>query len=280
MLKILSTGIAILLAFGLGSFFGESQFSSRDSLLRSQGQPKAPLGPPRRMDKPVLTGYYDPPSTIPVTGRKEIVNEEGDTVYEDFVLDPFEIVKSSPNHDWTGVNIVKPEQIDKIAHNDAERDRLIKETIYTPQRQLIYQKVSVQDRILASIANGQDLTTIIIPGLDGEELEVVITDLTTQPGEGDVTEGYLGGHLATDPESVVSWGYYDGVESGSVFSQKEGLHLEFSPREERQLILSTTDFEALNAYEDHFTEPEDEPAATFDPLGVGEESADFSQYRK
>lgn len=209
-----------------------------------------------------------------VTGRKQITNEEDDLVYQDFVMHPFEISSSSINHSWTNVQIMSPAEIDQVVHNDIERMHVMEETAFVTGRQLVYQKVSFQDLAEKNLATGKELETIIVPGFDGKEYEVVVTKWEASGKDDEVREGHLSGHLKDDPKSEVVWAYYEGMESGVISSEALNIELNIVPREERQIIVNQIDLEAQAAYNEHVVGPLS-CGQKFDSLSVGDPEAAF-----
>lgn len=211
-----------------------------------------------------------------VTGREQITDENGDLVYEDFVLNPFKITRSSKHHSWTSVNISGAKQIDQIVHNDFERERMMEEKDYFSEAQLVYRKITFQDLIEEHLAGGKAVESVILPGLDGAEYEVTINHWQAQPATAEERQGVFKGHLKDDPESEVSWAYYEGVESGNISSEKLNLHLSIDPREKGQVVVGAIDWEASQAAEEFISEGL-LPDVQYDQQAVGDPSASFTR---
>lgn len=224
----------------------------------------------------VLLAPDETPRPLIVTGRKEVINDEGDLVYADFVLDPFKITQSTKYHSWTEVNISGPAEIDQIVHNDFERERVMEESSFMDARQLVYRKISFQDLIEKQLDGGEKVETVILPGLDGAEYEVVIDDWEAKPASADEREGGFSGHLKGDPDSTVRWSYYEGVETGAINSEAQNIDLAFDPREEGQLVVKAINREALEGYRSLVL---DSPTCNvkFSQLDIGDPSVNFSQ---
>lgn len=274
---IITFSLIFAATFGIGLFF--SQPSGQDW---QNDDSKSEISPSKGSSLLAQTRLFqDPQDALPsyyVTGRKEVIDSEGDTIYEDFVVDPYPIVLSSPNHSWTAVNAIATEDVDKLVHNDAERHDTLEKTTYTARRQLVYQKIAVQDLAEASLAQGEELTTVLLPGFDGEEFEISVLSWDATNEEGESRGGHLYGHLTNDPDSQVAWGYSEGVESGSIISPKNGLYLDYSGREEGQVVVDEIDLDALGIYEDEFNQESQQCGNKFDHLTVGNPLADFTHF--
>lgn len=270
MKKKITVFIALLVSlFCLGLWLKPNQTSSLSNPGTTSSTPvKDSL--PIRFPKPLLAVGDHTDRANFATGRKTIIDSLGGLVYEDFLMHPFEKTKTTKHFSWTEPNLKGPEKVDLIVHNDLERERLLAEESYITQRQLVYQNITFQDLAEASLKSGESLETLILPGLDGQEFEVVVKDYSATNEEGKPREGHLYGHLKGDPESEVSWAYYDGVESGTVTSHRLGIHLSHDPREERQVVINEVDIEALADFEE-FTRQEGEqgPPSRPDRLSVG-----------
>lgn len=206
------------------------------------------------------------------TSRKIKTLENGDIIYEDFELDPLEKTKTTKNHSWTGEKLMSLVGIDKIAHNDFERDRYLDENNYVVDRELVYRNVVLKE---VAAASGDDLPTeLILPGLDGEEYEVVVTKWKRSQSPSGKDRGSITGHLRDDPESVVRWVYGGRREAGKIESIVKDVNLRFVPRQEGQVVVSEISAEALEKF-DALQAEGDSKIGEIDPQGVGDPAATF-----
>lgn len=268
---------AIILLFGGGYLLGtyridhtrEVVASERSQVSFPSSQAEASSRYPRVLLAPKkLTG----PAVV--TGRKEIINEIGDTVYADFKLHPFPITQSTPSHSWTGGNLKGAAEIDELVHNDYERERLIEDNRFVKKRQLVYRKVLFRDLIEEHVAGGKKVESVILPGLDGAEYEVVIDDWEAEPASAEERTGAFSGHLKDDPESSVEWVYYEGAETGTIVSEALGLDLGYDPREEGQVVVNEYDRESIRAHEESL-QAQQSDHKEYNELGVGIPATDF-----
>jgi hypothetical protein len=206
--------------------------------------PQVPVGaPPATTESPApgrafaaLQKNWEPASS----GRPATEKPNG-LIYDDFPQDPFPITRSSDHHSWTSINAISPKDIDSLAHNDHERERHLTENFYVVRRELVYRKTTFRDVAESHLAAGTQPETVLLPGFDGQEYEVVVKSWEASPANAPEREGVFNGHLKDDPDSQVHLAYYEGSETGYIISERLGLHLAIDPREPRQIMVKQID---------------------------------------
>jgi hypothetical protein len=184
--------------------------------------------------------------------RPTIETEEG-IVYQDFQMHPFPVTRTSEHHRWTGITGRTSKEIDLLAHNDLEKERHEEDNLFVRKRELVYREQSLSDLSRRSKETGQPVREIVLPGFEGKEYKVAVTSFESQVDDKGVEEGWLKGHLVSDPEAEVLLGYYGHRESGGFSSKKLGVSIEFDPREDHQVMVKDIDLEALSYLEKETT---------------------------
>lgn len=154
--------------------------------------------------------------------------------FESFRLRPFAAVKSSGAHEWTAEDARSPEAIRNLAHNELEVQRLLEENARIERRQLVYRKVTVPSLLERSLGSGQRLQSFTLPGLDGQEIEVEVTE--TNVGSS-LESGSVTGRVKGRYNSTVTVGFSNGRESFNVLSPEDGLFLTADAREPGEVLV-------------------------------------------
>lgn len=150
-------------------------------------------------------------------------------------LRPLPVTLSSTSNEWTAEDATDPNIMERIAHNPDEFIRLAEENSRIKRRQLVYRKETVP--MLIQRANGQPLKHITLPGLDGREVDVEVTEThLANPNAGSI-QGRVRGRL----NSMVSVGFFNGCESFNVISPDEGLYLTADAREPGEVLVKEID---------------------------------------
>lgn len=115
---------------------------------------------------------------------------------------------------------------------------MIEENDRIHRRQLVYRNETAAASVQRSMAAGESITRLTLPGLDGEEhdFEVVRADLAPS-GQ----SGSFHGHLPGKPNSLVTLAFKFGREAFTVHSPDDNLYLEGEPREPGEVIVKRFD---------------------------------------
>lgn len=153
-------------------------------------------------------------------------------VYRDFVVQPFPVFLETDHYQWTADDGMQPSALDALAHNDLERKRLKINNKTISRRQLIYQKNSFLKQATAETP----LSTMTLPGFDGSEFEINVTETTLNQPEEEM-EGIIKGHVNGYPNSTVTIAFNDEVATGYLSIPEKNIYIEYDPREANQLVL-------------------------------------------
>ncbi|BCU79354.1 hypothetical protein llg_40690 [Luteolibacter sp. LG18] len=149
-------------------------------------------------------------------------------------LRPLPVSFRTAQHEWTTEDAKVPEVIAKLVHNPDEFLRMVDENDRIKHRQLVYRK----DTVPQLLDRGQPLRTFTLPGLDGREVEVEVTEIHRMPdGSGGSVNGKVKGRF----NSLVSLGFANGCESFNVLSPDEGLYLTADAREPGEVFVKEID---------------------------------------
>lgn len=157
---------------------------------------------------------------------------------EEAIARPLPVSVASASHEWTAGDGSNLQVIEQIAHNPEEALRMIEENDRIHRRQLVYRNETAAAVVHQAMATGEAVRRIILPGLDGQELEFVIERADLAPSG---QTGSFTGHLAGKPNSQVSLGYKFGRESFTVISPDDQLYLQADPREPGEVIVKSID---------------------------------------
>jgi len=154
-------------------------------------------------------------------------------------LRPLPIALRSAAHEWTSGDGNSPEIIQKLAHNPDEFIRMVEENERIKRRQLVYRKETVPMLLeRGRSAAGQTLKSFTLPGLDGKEVEVEVTEIHEEPS---LHGGSVTGRVKGRFNSMVSVGFVNGSESFNVFSPDDNLYLTADAREPGEVIVKEID---------------------------------------
>lgn len=128
--------------------------------------------------------------------------------------------------------------IRQLAHNPLEYDRMVEENSRILKRQLVYRKETVPQLLQQVIPTGQQLQSFTLPGIDGLEVEVEVTETHVN---GMAQSGSVTGRVKGRYGSMVSVGFFNGSESFNVISPEDGLYLTADAREPGEVIVKAID---------------------------------------
>ena len=168
---------------------------------------------------------------------------------------PLPVTQRSATHEWTEGDGRDPQVVQQIAHNEDEFIRLMEENERIIRRQLVYRNDTAAAVIQRSKLTGEMVKRLVLPGLDGKELDFEITGADLEPS-GQI--GSFSGHLADRPTSTVSIAFKFGREAFTVMSAEDGIFLQGSPRESGEIIVTSFDPDTYSPSlgEDHIKTPE------------------------
>jgi hypothetical protein len=151
---------------------------------------------------------------------------------------PLAVARRSKTHEWTAEDGRSPDFIYKTAHNDLEAQRMVEENDRIKRRQLVYRNDTAAVVIQRARLSGEPVKKLTLPGLDGQEIPVEITQTDLAPSG---QTGSLTGRIAGKPGSLVTLAFKFGREAFTVSSPEDGLYLVAEPREPGELIVKSID---------------------------------------
>lgn len=170
------------------------------------------------------------PAAVAATPSDKLKN------FADFRARPFAVTKSSGADAWTAEDGRSPAVIRQLAHNELEVERLTKENPTIYRRQLVYRNEPIAAAVQQARATGQTVQSFSLPGLDGKEYAVEVTQNNVEPV---VTAGSLAGHLVGRPSSTVCIGFKDGYESFNIISPEDSVYIVADAREPGQVMVKS-----------------------------------------
>ncbi len=158
------------------------------------------------------------------------------SLHWDRVSRPFPVVLERGHFGWTAEDGLTDEVMPQLANNSDMLDRLEEDNANTVRRQLVYTTPEFEDEKREIFAGAR--SSITLPGLDGEEFIVDITEFETFPIDGANPEdtGGFSGVVRNAPDSLVNVGTHN--DSWSVLVVHEGRQFNLETREPGELILS------------------------------------------
>ncbi len=146
------------------------------------------------------------------------------------------MAKATARHEWTAEDGRDIDSITAIAHNEAEVDRLLEENNRIEQRQLVYRKEPAYVLVQQARAAGEVVRKVMLPGLDGQELEVQVDRADLAPSG---LSGTFTGRLPGRGQSLVTLAFKEGREAFTVLSPDDGTFLQGQPREPGEIIVTS-----------------------------------------
>lgn len=156
----------------------------------------------------------------------------------DFQKRPFPVAYESAKIQWTMADGKDTNVIRQLAHNSLEYDRMVEENSRIFRRQLVYLKETAAAVFEQAKLTGASVKELTLPGADGQELQF---EIAKSDGKGSSRQGMFSGHLAGDPESLVTLAFQDGREAFTILSPKENIFVVGEPREDGEVIVKAID---------------------------------------
>jgi hypothetical protein len=155
-----------------------------------------------------------------------------------FQAHPFTASQTNGAFAWTAEDGKDTNVIRRLAHNELEYQRMVNENPTIYRRQLVYHPAGFTVQAQAAVQTGQSIQQITLPGLDGQELQVLVTKTDFESG-GD--KGLFYGQLPGDPDSMVTAAFINGREAFTVASPQNNLYLQGEAREPGEIVVKSID---------------------------------------
>ena len=149
---------------------------------------------------------------------------------------PFAVTQKSADYQWTAEDGKQPAAIRQLAHNELEYERLAEESTRILRRQLVYALETADQLVQLSRLSGEPIRQLTLPGLDGKEFQVEITQADLNPSG---QQGTFSGHLVGRLDSMVTFAFKGGREAFTVLSPSDNTYLVGEPREPGELIVKS-----------------------------------------
>jgi hypothetical protein len=203
--------------------------------LRHEVPPPKP--PPVVQTLPVMTRSLPPPAVTnmissPAATSAVLANNPN------FQERPFPMAYESSKIQWTAADGKDTNIISQLAHNSLEYDRMVEENPRIFRRQLVYLKETAAAVFEQAKLTGEKIQRLTLPGLDGQELQF---EIAKGDNKGSSRQGMFSGHLAGNPDSLVSFAFQDGREAFTILSPKKNIFVVGEPREDGQVIVKAID---------------------------------------
>jgi len=158
--------------------------------------------------------------------------------FESVQLRPLPVSMTKGMNEWTEGDGSDPQVIEKLAHNPDEFIRMAEENERIKRRQLVYRRETAAVLVQRARASGEPVRGLTLPGLDGREIHVEVTnsDLAYSGLSGTFT-----GRVVGKQQSIVTLAFKNNREAFSVSSPEENLYLEAEPREPGEVIIKEID---------------------------------------
>ena len=199
-----------------------------------------------RPGKPLLPAGKNVAASAPATpsnfvARAGVATNSSASVpaqYATFQKRPFAVVRQNGHYEWTAEDGRAPANIRRLAHNDAEYQRMTNENNTVFRRQLVYQQQPVSLAAQRAVHFGEPISQVTLPGLDGREL---VMDVTKSEIESGGDRGTITGKLAGRSGSMVVLAFAGGREGFTVVSPQDYLYLHAEPREPGEIVVKMID---------------------------------------
>ncbi len=178
------------------------------------------------------------PSALSAAGRLPV------PAFSWFQPHPFKVVQSNAVYAWTAEDGKDTNVIRQLAHNELEYQRMVDENGKIYRRQLVYHPEGFTLQAQQSSQSGQGIQQLTLPGLDGEEVPVVVTKTDFESG-GD--RGLFYGKLPDRPDSMVTVAFINGREAFTVVSPQDQIYLQAEAREPGEIVVKKFDPQTYSA---------------------------------
>lgn len=151
---------------------------------------------------------------------------------------PLPVGIESTNNQWALADGKDTNIIRQLAHNPLEYARMVDENARIFRRQLVYLKETTASVFEQAKLTGASVTQLTLPALDGQELTF---EIARREGGDSSRQGRFSGHLASNPDSLVTMAFEDGREAFTILSPRDNVFVVAEPRENGQVIVKAID---------------------------------------
>ena len=163
-------------------------------------------------------------------------NQQSSANFPWFQAHPFAAALTNGDYKWTAEDGKDPEVIRRLAHNEPESQRMLRENDTIYRRQLVYDTKGFMRQAQAGLPAGQSLQQVTVPGLDGQVFQVAVTRTELQAGGG---QGQIYGQLPGQPYSMVAVAFIADREAFTVISPQDQIYLQAEEREPGEIVVKS-----------------------------------------
>ena len=157
-------------------------------------------------------------------------------LYASFQKRPFAVVRESDTYQWTAEDGKDTNVIRQLAHNELEYRRMVIENNGIYARQLVYHTEPFVKQAQQAVQSGRGIQQITLPGLDGQELQALVTRTELKDGG---SQGMFYGKLPDDPNSIVTVAFINDREAFTVNSLQNQIYLMGEAWEPGQIVVKS-----------------------------------------
>jgi hypothetical protein len=159
-------------------------------------------------------------------------------LFSSFQKHPFAAAQTNAAFGWTAEDGKNPDVIHQLAHNELEFERMAGENDRIYRRQLVYLNETAAAVFEQAKLTGKPVQQLTLPGIDGQEF---LFEIVKSDSNGSSRQGMFSGHLAGNPDSLVTMAFQDGRQAFTILSPKENIYVVGEPREDGQVIVKAID---------------------------------------
>lgn len=197
--------------------------------------------------QPVGAPLAPVPAVAGAATKTKPVNRLGVPEFSWFRVHPFPAAETNGDYAWTAEDGKDTNIIRQLAHNALEYQRMVVENSTIYRRQLVYHTKGFSLLAQQAVQTGQRIQQLTLPGLDGQELPVVVTKTDLESG-GD--RGLFYGKLPGRPGSMVTVAFINGREAFTVVSPDDQIYLQAEAREPGEIVVKSIDPNSYGGAED------------------------------
>ena len=214
----------LVLAAGLAFWISENHRPAADAKITAARPVSVP------------TGQNVSPAATNRTAASAVALSRRKALFASFQKHPFAVAQTNAAFGWTSEDGKNPDVIRQLAHNELEFERMAGESDRIYRRQLVYHTDTAAAQIERARLTGQPVRQLVLPGLDGQEIQFEITATDLNPSG---QQGAFSGHVAGRPDSMVTFAFKGGREAFTILSPSDRTYLVGEPREPGELIVKS-----------------------------------------
>lgn len=153
---------------------------------------------------------------------------------------PLPVAWEGRRFQWAAGDCMEPDILRRLARHEREYERMWEENRRIQRRQLVYIKEPAALLAQRTRVHGHAGQRLLVPGLDGKELEVEIERVDLEPSG---QAGVFIGRLVDHPDSLVTLAFESCREAFTVLAPSAGLYLQGHPRQSCEMFVTSFDLD-------------------------------------